>query len=817
MALTVGEIEGVIGVDDSKVDSGLNRAEGKFKRFAKTAAVIGAAAGAALGIALAGAMDIEAGNDKLAAQLGLTVAESERIGAVAGSLYANAYGGSMEEVNTAVGAVISSIKGMRSATSSDVEAMTAKVLDFATAFEVDVARASQVAGQMITSGIAKDGVHAMDLLFASMQKVPTAVREDLLDAIDEYGPFMEAVGIKGEQAMGLLVKASEKGMFGIDKTGDAIKEFGIRATDMSKASAAGYEALGMSQEEMTGKLLAGGDTAKTAFNTIITGLQGIKDPTEQSTAALALFGTPLEDLSVSEIPKFLGSLSSAETALGDVAGASERAGQTLNDNATTNLTSFGRQAKQAFVTIVGGMVLPIVTNVARFLATMFGPALQAVGAVLTGTVIPAVQRFGQFIADNQVPITIIGALIAAVFIPHLIALGVQSTIAAARSVAAWVAMKAQAIAGAAAHSIAILGMIGKWLLLGAQAVLHAGIVAGAWLLSTGAAAATALATMVATSAAFVAKWVLMGAQALIQAARMAAAWLIAMGPVGWVIAAVIGLVALIVANWDTIVRVTTAAWNAVWKWVSDRVTAIVNWVRSGIQKVVDFFGWLGSLPGKVAAWFGEVRASAIAKLGELVAWVRGLPGRILEAVGNLGSLLFNKGKEIIQGLIDGIKNMIGSVGSAISSVAGTIADFLPGSPVKKGPLRVLNNGYAGGQISKMLAAGIDMGIPNVVRAAQRVAATVKSPMQRAAAEILKHVKGGGKLFEDFSFYGNSQNVRGLNDQISNRFSSTGQDFTRGNVEKFLKGITVERLEVKAFSDQFRLSQVQNELAMNGVA
>ena len=41
----------------------------------------------------------------------------------------------------------------------------------------------------------------------------------------------------------------------------------------------------------------------------------------------------------------------------------------------------------------------------------------------------------------------------------------------------------------------------------------------------------------------VAAWVLLGAQSLLQAARVAAAWLIAMGPIGLVIAAVVGLMA----------------------------------------------------------------------------------------------------------------------------------------------------------------------------------------------------------------------------------------------------------------------------------
>ena len=312
MALSLGELSGVISLDSSQFDRSLASSQGKLGDFGAKGKVVAAAAGVAIGVALAAgfakSMDLEKGNDKLAASLGLNTKEAEKAGKAAGSLWANAYGESMEEVNGAVESVMSSIKGMREASSEDVEAMTAKVLDMAAAFEIDAGRAAQVAGQMITSGLATDGVHAADLLTAALQKVPKAVREDVLDAVDEYGPFFQNLGISGEKAMGMLVAASENGMYGIDKTGDALKEFEIRATDMSEATAGAYEALGMSQEGMTNKLLAGGDDAAGAFQQIVEGIQGIKDPAAQSQAALALFGTPLEDLSVTEIPKFLATL-----------------------------------------------------------------------------------------------------------------------------------------------------------------------------------------------------------------------------------------------------------------------------------------------------------------------------------------------------------------------------------------------------------------------------------------------------------------------------------------------------------------------------
>lgn len=383
MALTLGELSGVITLDDKPFEKGLTGAQSKLEGFGAKGKVMAAAAGVAIGAALAAgiasAMNTDKANDKLAASLGLTAKESEKAGKTAGKLYAAAYGSSMEEVNGAVEAVMSSIKGMRTASSADVEAMTAKVLDMAAAFEIDAGRAAQVAGQMITSGLAVDGVHAADLLAGSLQKVPKAVREDILDAVDEYAPFMANLGIKGEEAMGILVTASEKGMYGIDKTGDALKEFGIRATDMSEATAGAYETLGMNQEEMTGKLLAGGDSAKTAFGDIIAGLQEMKDPVAQSQAALALFGTPLEDLSVTEIPNFLGAIDPMGDKFDSLAGKADELGATLNDNASTNLETFKRGLEVGIAGALNEKVIPAINDAAKWVNSNFIPAMEGAG------------------------------------------------------------------------------------------------------------------------------------------------------------------------------------------------------------------------------------------------------------------------------------------------------------------------------------------------------------------------------------------------------------------------------------------------------
>ena len=52
-----------------------------------------------------------------------------------------------------------------------------------------------------------------------------------------------ALGLSGEEAYAILGQADDQ--FELDKTGDALKELSIRATDMSTASVEAYEAMGL--------------------------------------------------------------------------------------------------------------------------------------------------------------------------------------------------------------------------------------------------------------------------------------------------------------------------------------------------------------------------------------------------------------------------------------------------------------------------------------------------------------------------------------------------------------------------------------------
>jgi hypothetical protein len=144
--------------------------------------------------------------------------------------------------------------------------------------------------------------------------------------------------------------------------------------------------------------------------------------------------------------------------------------------------------------------------------------------------------------------------------------------------------------------------------------------------------------------------------------------------------------------------------------VSAGVAYVTGAVSAGVSTVLAVFGFLSSLPGRIAGFFGSARTAAVEKMVSLVSWLRGLPGRVLAAVGDLGSVLLNAGKAIIKGLIRGVTSMIGSLKDKLGSITDMIPDL-------KGPmdvdLKLLTP--SGSALMTGLMSGIDDEVPALER------------------------------------------------------------------------------------------------------
>jgi hypothetical protein len=146
---------------------------------------------------------------------------------------------------------------------------------------------------------------------------------------------------------------------------------------------------------------------------------------------------------------------------------------------------------------------------------------------------------------------------------------------------------------------------------------------------------------------------------------------------------------------------------------------IINYVTSAGNALRSFFIMVGDFIIGVAHSIGNAFADlwrSITGGGQatLVGWFRSLPGQILGAVGNLGNLLVQAGRNLMQGLINGVRDMIPSLQAAIAGAAAAIRRFLPFSPAKEGPLSGKGDPlYSGQEIVNRLGEGMHMEIPSL--------------------------------------------------------------------------------------------------------
>lgn len=326
-----------------RMGSSITSAIGGAAKFTATAFVgIGVAAATTFGKGFVDALD----RQELAGKVG------DDVLAASATVYRNAWGDTLEEV-----ALLAADTERAFGSGENLAALTESAFILAQKFDTDVSSAMQTASELAQS-FGLEGQKAFDLLAVGMAGSTAEVRDEMSAAIREYGTFFNDMGMSAESMIGLFSDFGEGGAMDLDKVGDAFKEFTIRATDGSKATAQAFSEMGLEAGAFSEALMSG-DGAD-SFKTIIDGLLAIKDPAAQAAASIALFGTPLEDLSVNGIPETLKAFSDMSNSMGDVSGATADLGNELGGNLRAKFESFKRQGLDRLAEAVQDHVLPAV-------------------------------------------------------------------------------------------------------------------------------------------------------------------------------------------------------------------------------------------------------------------------------------------------------------------------------------------------------------------------------------------------------------------------------------------------------------------------
>lgn len=242
--------------------------------------------------------DYQAAMARVQASTGASAEQMKQIEEAARAVFSSGMGESFDEVARAM----STIKQVGGLDGKDLESATKNAMALGKTFDMDVNETARATSALMKNfGI--DGQKAFDLIAYAAQNGANK-NGDLLDTFNEYAVQYKALGFTAEQFAAHLVKGAEDGAFSIDKVGDAIKEFNVRAKDGSKSSMEAFAALGLNGQKATQMFAAGGQSAQVAFAEVVKRLSEMEDPVARNAAGVALFGTQFEDLEVKALEGF---------------------------------------------------------------------------------------------------------------------------------------------------------------------------------------------------------------------------------------------------------------------------------------------------------------------------------------------------------------------------------------------------------------------------------------------------------------------------------------------------------------------------------
>ena len=300
-------------------DALANTVKQSASTIGKTFAVVGAGV-TAVGAATAGVL-VNLGNgynkavNQISAATGTTGKELEQLGQIAQNVYSHNFGDSLEDVADGISVVRQNTQLM----GEELQAATEAGFALRDTFGYDLAESARTASSLMKN-FQIDAEKAYNIIAVGAQNGADQ-NGDLLDTLNEYSAQYAALGLSADQFVNGLISGAKAGVFSIDKVGDAVKEFNIRAKDGSKSTTDAFATLKLNAAKTMQAFASGGDTAQRAFFQVVRALESMQDPVAKNQTAVALFGTQYEDLEQTVLPVLASMEDASKTtydALGEI-------------------------------------------------------------------------------------------------------------------------------------------------------------------------------------------------------------------------------------------------------------------------------------------------------------------------------------------------------------------------------------------------------------------------------------------------------------------------------------------------------------------
>ena len=212
---------------------------------------------------------------------------------------------------------------------------------------------------------------------------------------------------------------------------------------------------------------------------------------------------------------------------------------------------------------------------------------------------------------------------------------------------------------------------------------------------------------------------------------------------------------------NAIKSVITTVWNAIKSAVTTVVNAIKNVISTvwnGIKNTVSTV--VNGIKNTVSTVFNNIKSSISGTMGNIVSVIKSGFNNAISFITSLPSKALQWGKDMIMGIVNGIKSCIGAVGDAVSSVANKIKSFLHFSVPDEGPLTDYESWMP--DFMKGLAKGIEDSKGMVARAVDGVAADMILNPSASVQEITVSGDGTGSSPQGGSINGPLIEVKEMN-------------------------------------------------------
>ena len=682
----------------------------KVAPFAAAAAEVGSA----IATGITSALDTINLQGTLQAKLGSGSQAAKNAGVVAGNLYNDGWGESLDDIGNTVATVSQAIRGIGQ---DDLQVVSRATELWSQTFDTDVSEGVRGV-KVLMEQFGLSSRDATDLMTVGMQNGLNYTGE-LADNLSEYSGRWAEAGVSAQDYFSMLQAGVDNGAYSLDKVGDFLNEFLTSLSDgRMEESIASFS---QGTQDVFNSYKNGGATAQDVLDAVIGEMNGMTNETERATIASTLWSSLGEDNAWGMI----GALANVSNSYGDVSGATLQA---MNDSQTLGqqFDSVTRTMSSALGTVFMPVMQQVVTGLTNF-ANGFQQMMTFVDLTpLTNMVtglFTALTPLGTLITNiAQIVLPIIQTALNAV-IPVLtniinVVSSVMNTIATTVSpVLQGVASIVQTVLPIVQTAFQIMGNVVNGVINSTFPVIQSVIETVMGVIQS---------VIQIVTAAISGDWegVWNGIKNLIDTV-----WNGIKSIVDSVINAVKGIIDSVLNGikdvftniWNAIKGTVEDVWNGIKSAVSSAINAVSSTISSVLSSIQGFFSnaWNSITNAVSSAWNG-ITSAVSNGVSSMMNFISSIPGRIMGFFGSAGSWLLSAGRNIIQGLINGIT---GAIGGAISAVKNAVGGIIDGAKSLLGihsPSTVFRD-EVGGMIPPGLSEGVERKTPQAVDSVETMA------------------------------------------------------------------------------------------------